>query len=373
MKIAVLSGARKNAGDYLITERCEKLLLSNLKGATIQEYPINEQLDNYLDEINKNDVIVVPGGPMGRNEYPTSIPLVNDLTRIKKQMIGVGIGWYGRFKDSREVYNYLFSESTLKYLNKIILNQSISCRDWYTVRAMRNNGVNNPIMTGCPAWYDLDYIKMNHYRTNITFPFKKIAISDPAKRSNSSYIIPLINYVRTKYPNAEIHYVFHRGIASDQLTGKRAGLSNTELANKLRNIGVQVNDISYSSDGLAIYDECDLHIGFRVHAHIYCLSHRGLSILLEEDGRGAGVNNALGLEGIEAYKYASPQNLVHSLMDKSKSDGSFLIKRLDDYLYLLEKTNYKPFLDAYSLMQYYYEDMRKYIVTIEDTLYKRGK
>lgn len=365
MKIAVLSGARKNAGDYLITERCEKLLLTNLKGATIQQFPINEQLDNYLDEINKNDVIVVPGGPMGRNEYPVSIPLVEDLTKIKKQMIGIGIGWYGKCKDPSEVYNYLFSESTVKYLNKILLNQSISCRDWYTVRVMRNNGVSNPIMTGCPAWYDIDFIEMSHYRDNINFPFKKIAISDPAKRTNISYIVPLINFIRSKFPNAEINYVFHRGISSDQLTGKRVGLLNTELANKLRDMGVKVHDISYSSEGLTIYDKCDLHIGFRVHAHIYCLSHRGLSILIEEDGRGAGVNNALGLAGIEAYKYTSPQNLINSLMDKTKSDESFLIKRLDDYLYLLEKVNYKPFNEAYSLMQFYFDEMRKYIKTIE--------
>lgn len=368
MKIAVLSGARKNAGDYLITERCEKLLYSNLKGTSIQEYPINEKLDNYLDEINSNDVIIVPGGPMGRNEYPASIPLVEDLTKIKKKMIGIGIGWYGKYKDPSEVYNYVFSESTVHYLNKIVFNQSISCRDWYTVRAMRNNGVKDPTMTGCPAWYDIDYIETDHYRKNINFPFKKIAISDPARRSNISYIIPLINYIRSKFPNAEINYIFHRGISSDQLTGKRAGMLNSELANKLKNIGVKIHDISYSSNGLAIYDNCDLHIGFRVHAHIYCLSHRGLSILFEEDGRGAGVNSALGLEGIEAYKYTAPQNLVQSFRDKSKSDGSFLIKRLDDYLYQLEKLYYKPFNDAYIMMQHYYEEMQNYISRIENIL-----
>lgn len=37
-------------------------------------------------------------------------------------------------------------------------------------------------------------------------------------------------------------------------------------------IGVKMIDISKSVDGLRIYDDCDLHIGFRVHAHIYNLS-----------------------------------------------------------------------------------------------------
>lgn len=60
--------------------------------------------------------------------------------------------------------------------------------------------------------------------------------------------------------------------------------------------GVDVRDLSYSCEGFSAYNECDLHVGFRVHAHIYNLSQRIPSVLIEEDGRGWGAVEALGMK-----------------------------------------------------------------------------
>jgi len=52
------------------------------------------------------------------------------------------------------------------------------------------------------------------------------------------------------------------------------------------------------ADGLdkfkALYDLTDLHVGYRVHAHIYSLSQQSASILINEDTRGVGQVTALG-------------------------------------------------------------------------------
>lgn len=60
-----------------------------------------------------------------------------------------------------------------------------------------------------------------------------------------------------------------------------------------------MTDISGSADGFLIYDNCDLHVGFRVHAHIYNLSKRNKTLLLNEDFRGFAVNETLGFYQID--------------------------------------------------------------------------
>jgi hypothetical protein len=47
-----------------------------------------------------------------------------------------------------------------------------------------------------------------------------------------------------------------------------------------------------------LYGGADLHIGYRVHAHLFCLSRRVPSILINEDSRGVGQAAALGTKGL---------------------------------------------------------------------------
>jgi hypothetical protein len=54
-------------------------------------------------------------------------------------------------------------------------------------------------------------------------------------------------------------------------------------------------DISGSAENLvSYYSEVDLHIGFRVHAHIYMCSTNRLSMLVTEDGRGKALRDVIG-------------------------------------------------------------------------------
>ena len=46
----------------------------------------------------------------------------------------------------------------------------------------------------------------------------------------------------------------------------------------------EVIDVSYDEKKIDMYLDFDLHIGYRVHAHIYFLSKSKPSILLHEDG-----------------------------------------------------------------------------------------
>jgi hypothetical protein len=52
---------------------------------------------------------------------------------------------------------------------------------------------------------------------------------------------------------------------------------------------------------IELYDEADLHVGFRVHAHLYMNSISKPSVLLNEDGRGKAVGLVLGGLTLDAY------------------------------------------------------------------------
>ena len=42
-----------------------------------------------------------------------------------------------------------------------------------------------------------------------------------------------------------------------------------------------------------LYSNCDLHIGYRVHAHVFMTSIKKPSILIKEDGRGEGMSEVI--------------------------------------------------------------------------------
>jgi len=58
--------------------------------------------------------------------------------------------------------------------------------------------------------------------------------------------------------------------------------------------------------GLNIYDDADLHVGFRVHGHVSALKRRKYSYLLEQDGRGCDY-------GLTLDRKISIPNYAHSI------------------------------------------------------------
>lgn len=128
--------------------------------------------------------------------------------------------------------------------------------------------------------------------------------------------------------------MFHRGIDADEYTDSIVGERNNELKNKLSNIkGIFIQDISYSSEGFSIYDDCDIHIGFRVHAHIYNLSIMGYSILIEEDSRGYAVNETFQLMPIPARIFISGHEIPNP----------YMLSQIDNYINYLFKDKFKLF------------------------------
>ncbi len=363
MEIVYLSGAYKNAGDFLIEKRAVELLEYAIPGVNITRI-LRSDIAGKIGEINERDAVVIGGGPIYQENLDGYMPLQAYIDKVKRPTMIMGGGWYGPDGGASTVFRYRFEELTKRFLQKIYESGfGFSCRDIHTVNVLRNAGFKDSVMTGCPAWYDLEFAGKADLRDG-DGPIRKIVVSDPAKLCNLEGALGVVRYLRDRYPRAEMTVVFHRGITNDKYTSGKSGNMLFRYAGLFEDLGAKVLDISYSADGFRVYDDCDLHVGFRVHAHIYNLSRRNRTILIEEDGRGAGVNETLGLPSIRAYDdRVLVKNVylrkIHTRMPYYAN--RHIADELGSYLDLLEATGCQYLKNAFALQNIYFDRMTDFV------------
>lgn len=74
MEIGLLSGAYKNAGDFLIEKRAQEILQNFIPGINIHHFLRNEISDN-IKHLNKMDALVFTGGPIYMEKLETHLKL----------------------------------------------------------------------------------------------------------------------------------------------------------------------------------------------------------------------------------------------------------------------------------------------------------
>ena len=302
----VLTGAKKNIGDFLITYRCEKLLEKIRPDRELIKLNHWENLQDNLELINRSKGIIIFGGPgYQRNMYPGTYKLVENLEDIKVPIIPLGLGWKGVPGDNESLRNYVFRENSLKLLKKIEKESpALSCRDYYTKKAISNNGFKNALMTGCPVWYDIDSLGKE---MNLPDKVKRVVYTPAQDIIFKNQSVEVMKLLKLKFPIAEIYCSFHRGMGIvDEFTKEWDAKNTSYLAEEAKKIGLIPIDVSYDLKKMEeLYDKCDFHVGYRVHGHIYFLSKRKPSILIHEDGRGRGVSEALNIFGVDGFERTS--------------------------------------------------------------------
>lgn len=352
MNIALMTGAYVNAGDFLIEQR-SKALLEKILQADVTLFRRNESYDSRIGELNRYDGIVFGGGPLFQNIYPDKMPFVSRLEEINTPVFILGGGWKSRDCSDENIYSgYRLKDKMTVFVRFVSAGGGISCRDWYTVRMLRNMGIFDPVMTGCPAWYDTDRIEnlelKEIYREASVQDDIMIGISDPAMPWNQNRLLELLRILLRSFPKAKLKVFFHRGIPEE----------NRKKMEKLCGGDGQISfqDISGSCEGFSQYDDCFLHIGFRVHAHIYNLSRGNVSILINEDARGNGVNQALGIENIDCGQRKPG---FHRM-----SEARFE-QIITDYVRYVTESDYMQYRRAYAGMRETYRRMEDFIFAMQ--------
>ncbi len=83
--------------------------------------------------------------------------MTEELDDITVPIITMGIGWKSMNGAWRDTYNYPLNNQSIALLERIEQSgYQSSVRDYHTLNSIRFKGFENFVMTGCPAYYDLE-------------------------------------------------------------------------------------------------------------------------------------------------------------------------------------------------------------------------
>lgn len=298
-----LTGSKNNAGDYLIKDRAFSLLSELRPDRSVVDMNGWEAIDERkLDLINRSKALILLGGPaLQTRMVPNVYQLPSSLEAIKVPIATMGIGWKSNSFGIGEAVGAKFNKPSLKLIERLKVDGlQLSVRDYHSYALLRGMGCTNVQMTGCPATYALGELDEQH-----TLPGRigkigfSLGVSFIRSKKMRTLMIKTLRLLADRYPAADVEVVFHHSL-SEQIVETESGTvehltAHRRIRDELKSIGFNCVDISGSADNLkAYYDEVDLHIGFRVHAHIYMTSMRRPSVLFSEDCRGAGLKEVLG-------------------------------------------------------------------------------
>lgn len=287
MRYLVLHRALRNAGDFLIRERATELIRSARPLAELVEgeawRPLEAQFP--LQRLEEFDAIVICGGPGFQSRmHPNVYPLM-PLEHMRAPVILLSMGSFFFPADRASIASHRLDHETVSFLRWVSARvPMISTRDQLSADLLTREGIHGATMTGDVAWYA---------PAGPTRPvpqrLEHVAFTPPANPLFFRDGIALLQAVRRYAPAADLTVVFHRDRQEPFEQAARA-------------LGAETIDISGSVEGFRHYDSTSLHIGYRLHAHLYCLSTGGVSYLVAEDSRGVGALQTLGNLGVDPFR-----------------------------------------------------------------------
>jgi hypothetical protein len=375
-RYVILTGSKNNAGDFLIKYRAKKLLAALRPDREIVDWDVWEAFDDErLKYVNASRAVILLGGPaLMKHMYPNKYKLHPDLDAITAPIISMGIGWASERGEWGDVNTYELGEGTLQLLRKMdATGYRSSVRDYHTLQVLLNRGFKNVMMTGCPALYSLEHVGVTVEKDPSV---KKIGFSLGVSMKHSETMFRQMQEVllmlKRMYPDSQIETVFHHSADPDAAkhgVNKAVAKIQQRYLSWLRSHGFGYVDISGSAENLVnYYSGVDLHIGYRVHAHIFMNSISKKSILLNEDGRGKALEKVIGGMTFNAFDTLRDSRLVRNLSKRTRKvsrhvDNPYLIKDLEHAIPYELETGIK-FLQPRSEIDRHFAQMKSFIAQL---------
>jgi polysaccharide pyruvyl transferase WcaK-like protein len=324
--LLVLHGAKKNVGDFLIRER-GLALLRHLRPD--QEIITSERWRPLAqDLVALADAVVLCGGPgLQENFYPETFPLSPDIDALATPILPLALGWSGTPAGRPEQFS--FDEPSRRALTSIHTRIDwSSVRDDVSLQILRTADVGEVRRSGCTAWYHLPSLGAAPAPPST---IRSVVFTPPAgSRRLFVESLRIMRLLRARYPQARRYCVFHRGLRADGETTRKEVVAVRAMAAVASSLGFEIVDAAYDLSRIDFYGDADLHVGYRVHAHLCFVSQHRPSLLISEDGRGVGQAVTLG----DPYSlYADSPGLVariDSALSIEEREGHPLLRRAVD-------------------------------------------
>lgn len=319
----------KNIGDQLITNKLIELI-QKLGDYNIQiiwrAAPWNEVKDIILssDHIFFACLAIRPN--MHSREYPYLEKVINSGVPFSVISAGTDLPVHSRTKAEGSTVFDNFTPETKNILQEIN-NKAITAttRGYLTQELCNRLDLKRFLFSGDIAFYN-----QNHSKEKFTKgkTIEKIIISDPhyPKIFMDSFK-SLHKGIKAIFPESEIIVAQH-GI-------------NKDIDDFCKKNGIATKKIYETPDsGLNIYDDADLHVGFRVHAHVSALSRKKYSYLLEQDGRGCDYGITLSRK-ISVPSQPTPRinlsikSIIKFILKKSRGPEGYVSTSATDQLLAL--------------------------------------
>lgn len=283
----------RNVGDALITHSLRRLLTEVRRDVTVADQVFRETpLERILSQINESRALLLPGFAIRDRTWPVVYRLTERLEDIQVPIIGVGAGTkVDEASEFDAAYDSFVDQETERLLKRVERDAGvIACRDSFTQASLATNNHKTTLVGDC-ALFDPDYLGMPFHAPR---SLRRIAFTAPRRPHLRDQALDALQMLQAAFPSAEL-LLFRHG---------RPNWTETQVEAKS---GVRGHDVhGENTDTLRDYDDVDLHVGYRVHAHLYRLRTRRPSVLIEEDSRGVGFSRTLALEGIPSAHEGHP-------------------------------------------------------------------
>lgn len=292
----------KNIGDQLITNALIDCIKYQ-KGAEVTIKIIWRAADwsEVEFDFKEADVIIFACLAIRPNMVDVEYPYIKNLLSLDIPLAVVSSGTSLDVSGiEKGMFDYV-SEKTREML--IDLDKKslfFSTRGYLTQAFCRKLDLKNSRFSGDVAFFNKKNT-VSKFKSNQTI--NKIVISDP--HYSLDYISSfntLYLGIRELFPSADIVIALH---GNDPTVIKYAIENNI----KYECIYEQKNE------GLNLYDSADLHVGYRVHAHVSSLKRGMYSYLLEQDGRGCDYGLSIERK-ISVPNYRYPKTYMQRLLSR---------------------------------------------------------
>ncbi|MDR5903018.1 polysaccharide pyruvyl transferase family protein [Halomonas icarae] len=337
----------KNIGDQLITTCLKNLVSDLIPDAGFSVIWRADSWDNVKSTVLGADHVFFACLALRPNMHKNEYPYLGELVDAGIPFSVIAAGTDLPVDKDADIYAG-FSDDSIRLLKKVNDRAAVfTTRGGVSQEFCLRIGLEKVIFSGDVAFYDQS---LSEVKFEKGVECKKIVVSDPHRAS--CYIKPfktLLDGLRDLFPEAEVVVAQH---------GVNKVIDDFCYENSIKT--EKIYEDRYG--GLKVYDEADLHVGFRVHAHVSALKRRKYSYLLEQDGRGCDYGSTLERK-ISVSNFIFPKNLAKNY----KNLARLLLGRPLNYVAL---ASVSPVHQLLAIIRHDSEDEFRKFAGLEDQILK---